>query len=58
VLKPLAVNAISLHNDTRQKTAMVEYVRAVVSSDEHMKNWRDEDKKLVIEELSERADGM
>ena len=28
----------------------------VVASDEHMMNWRDEDKKLVVEELSKRAD--
>jgi hypothetical protein len=27
-------------------------------SDNNMKRWRDEDKELVIETLSERADGM
>jgi hypothetical protein len=57
-LKPLAVNAISLHNESRQKFVIANYVSSVVSSDEHMRKWRDEDKKLVVEELSERADGM
>ncbi|KAF8274330.1 hypothetical protein EI94DRAFT_851249 [Lactarius quietus] len=57
-LKPLAVNAISLHDETSQKILISNYVSSVVSSDVHMKKWRDEDKKLVVEELSERADGM
>ena len=51
-LKPLAVNAISLHDETRQKIVISNYVSSVVSSDEQMKQWRDEDKKLVVEELS------
>ena len=57
MLKPLAVNAISLH-ETRQKFVIADYVRSVVSKDVHLKKWRDEDKELVVEELSERADGM
>jgi hypothetical protein len=58
ILKPLAVNAISLHEETRQKIVIANYVRSVVSSDERMTKWRDDDKKLVVEQLSERADGM
>jgi hypothetical protein len=57
-LKPLAVNAISLHDETRQKFVIANYVNSVVSSDERMGKWWDQDKKLVVEELSERADGM
>jgi hypothetical protein len=57
-LKPLAVNAISLQDESRQKTIISNYIRSVVSSDEQMKQWRDDDKKLVAKELSERADGM
>ena len=57
-LKPLAVNSISLHDETRQRIVISNYVGSVVSSDERMRKWRDEDKKLVIEELSERAGGM
>jgi hypothetical protein len=58
MLKPLAVNAISLHDETRQKFVIANYVNSVVSSDMYMRKWRDEDKELVVEELSERADGM
>jgi hypothetical protein len=57
-LKPLAVNAISLQDETRQKIVIHDYVSSVMSSDEQMKQWRDEDKKLVVDGLSERADGM
>jgi hypothetical protein len=57
-LRPLAVNAISLHDESRHRLVISDYVRSAVSSDEQMKLWRDEDKKLVIKEISERADGM
>ncbi len=57
-LKPLALHAISLHEEKRQKIDIASYVRRVVWSDEHMREWRDEDRTLAIEELSEHADGM
>src|SRR6266404_5325946 len=52
-LKPLAVNAISLDVESRQKIVIENYVSSVVSSDEYMSKWQDEDKKLAIDELSE-----
>ena len=58
MLKPLAVNAISLHQDAGQKDVIANYVSAVVSSDKGFRTWRDEDKVLVVKELSKRADGM
>jgi hypothetical protein len=58
MLKPLAVNAISLHDESKQKFVIANYVSSVVSSDARMMKWKDEDKKLVVEELSGRADGM
>ena len=57
-LNPLAVNVISLQDESRQKAVISSYVSSFVSSDEQMKEWRDEDKRLVAKELSERADGM
>ena len=57
-LKPLAVYAISLHDEIGQKIAISNYISFVVSSDARMKRWRAHDKTLVIERLSERADGM
>jgi hypothetical protein len=61
MLQPLAVHSISLHDETGQKMAISNYISAMVSSDRadpRMMRWNDEDKKLVIDELSERADGM
>jgi hypothetical protein len=58
MLKPLAINAISLHDEAGQKFVIANYVNSVVSSDLRMRKWRDEDKKLVVKELFERADGM
>jgi len=57
-LEPLTSLRVSLHNQTGQKKDIIDYVTAVVSSDTKMRRWREEDRKLVIETLSERADGM
>jgi hypothetical protein len=57
-LEPLTSRRISLHEQSGQKKDIIEYVTSVVQSDPKMRRWRDEDKNLVIETLSERADGM
>jgi hypothetical protein len=54
----LASARISLHDQVGQKKDIVDYVNFVVRSDKNMQRWREEDKKLVIDVLSERADGM
>ncbi|KAH9965643.1 hypothetical protein BJV74DRAFT_290796 [Russula compacta] len=51
-------NRISLHDEIGQKQDIVDFISAVVYSDKNMRRWRDEDKRLVIETLSDRADGM
>ena len=58
VLETLTTRRVSLHDETGQKKDIVEYVTSVVRSDMQMSKWREEDQKLVIETLSERADGM
>ena len=58
ILNQLTIHAISLHNQTEQLKGIADYVSAIVYSDRKMREWPDEDKKLVIKELSERADGM
>ena len=60
VLEPLTSRRVCLHDQTGQKEDIANYVRSVVYSDSEsiMKRWRTEDKELVIETLSERADGM
>jgi hypothetical protein len=56
----LALHSVSLHDESGQKEDIVDYVKSVVYSESEtmMKRWRDEDKKMVVESLSERADGM
>ena len=58
VIEPLTTRRVSLHDETGQKKDIVEYVSSVVRSNVRMGKWREEDQKLVIETLSERADGM
>jgi len=60
VFEPLTAFRVSLHNQSGQKKDIVDYVKSVVYSDSEpiMRRWRAEDKELVIETLSERADGM
>jgi len=58
ILEPLTSLRVSLHNQTGQKKDIVDYVTSVVSSDVKMRRWREEDRNLVVETLSERADGM
>ena len=57
-LEPLTTLQVSLHNQSGQKEDIVDYVSSVVHSDKKMRRWREEDRMLVIEMLSERADGM
>ena len=57
-LEPLTTLRVSLHNQTGQKEDILEYVSSVVHSDKKMRRWREEDRSLVIDTLSERADGM
>ena len=60
VLEPLASRRVSLHDQSGQKKDIVDYIKSVVYSNLQpiMKRWKTEDKELVIEVLSERADGM
>ena len=58
ILEPLAYSAVSLHDESGQQKDIYDYVSNVVYSDRKMRNWRDDDKEVVVEELSEKADGM
>ena len=57
-LEPLTSLCVSLHNQIGQKKDILDYVSSVVHSDIKMGRWREEDRILVIETLTERADGM
>ena len=60
VLEPLAFHPVSIHDQNGQKKDIEEYIRAVVHADSEtaMRRWREQDKELVIETLTDRADGM
>jgi hypothetical protein len=57
-LEPLSPFRVSLHDEIGQKQDIANYIKAVVYSDPKMRRWRVEDKELVINVLTERADGV
>ena len=58
VLEPLTSFKISLHDEKGQREDIVAYIKSVVRSDRRMRKWREEDRELVIDTLSDRSDGM
>ena len=60
VLNPLisASRRVSLHEEGGQMEDIKSYIHSFVHMDRTMQRWREEDRKLVISILSERADGM
>jgi hypothetical protein len=58
VLEPLTALEISLHDEIGQKKDIVEYINYIVRSDRTMRRWNEEDKQLVVDTLSSKADGM
>jgi hypothetical protein len=59
VLNPLTSSCrVALHEERGQKEDIHSYVRSVVHADRAMRRWKEEDKELVINTLTERAGGM
>jgi len=60
VLDPLTSPSrrVSLHEEGGQREDINNYVRSFVQTDRAMQRWKDQDKELVINTLSERAGGM
>jgi len=58
VLEPLTTLKISLHDESGQKEDIIKYIESVVRSDRSMRRWKEEDKRLVVDTLSEKSDGM
>ena len=54
----MASMTLSLHDESGQIKDISNYVTNAVYSDKKMQRWRSDQKELVIEELSEKADGM
>ena len=58
VLDPLTPLQLSLHDESGHKEDIIAYIKFVVYSDRRMRGWRKEDQNLVIDTLSQKADGM
>jgi hypothetical protein len=58
VLEPLTPLQISLHDEIGQKEDVIKYINFVVRSDRKMRGWKEEDKQLVVDTLSDKVDGM
>ena len=58
VLGPLAAHTVSLHDQVGQNRDISNYIKSVVYSHSKMRQWREEDRQLVIKTLTEKADGM
>ena len=58
VLEPLTTLKISLHDESGQKEDIIKYIESVVRSDWSMRRWKEENKQLVVDTLSDKADGM
>ncbi|KAH9968554.1 hypothetical protein BGW80DRAFT_1447389 [Lactifluus volemus] len=46
-----------LHEQSGKKKDIIDYINSVVYSDAKMRRWREEDKRLVVETISERVNG-
>ncbi|KAI9432788.1 hypothetical protein H4582DRAFT_2102105 [Lactarius indigo] len=57
-LEPLATQQLFLHNETGQIQDINNYIAHFIRSDRKTKRWRDEEKDMVIDKLTEKADGM
>ena len=58
VLEPLSFRSVSLHEERGQKEDIENYIKSVVNTNRSMRRWKQEHKQLVIDILTERADGM
>ena len=58
VLETLHPFEVSLHDEGGHNEDISKFIESVVYSDRKMQSWREEDKRLVIDTLSEKAGGM
>ena len=58
ILDPLTFCSISLHDESGQMEDINNYITSVIKTDRMMRRWKAPDKQLVIEVLTNKADGM
>jgi hypothetical protein len=49
---------ISLQDEIGQKEDIIKYINSAVRSDWNMRRWKEEDKQLIVDTLSDKVDGM
>ena len=57
VLDPLTFFSVSLHDESGQKRDIEEYIKSVINT-RTTKRWNDEHRKLAIDVLTEKSNGM
>jgi len=58
ILEPFTSWSVSLHDERGQKEDIENYIKSVVNTNKNMRRWKPEHRQLVIDVLTERADGM
>jgi hypothetical protein len=58
ILEPLTSRSVSSHDERGQKEDIENYIKSVVNTNRRMRRWRAEQRQLVIDVLTARADGM
>ena len=58
ILEPLSFHSVSLENESGQKKDIKDYIESIVHMDKKMSSWNPKHKQLVIDVLTEKADGM
>ena len=58
IIEPLTSGSISLHDEDGQKADIENYIKSIVYTDKRRRRWTSVHKRLVVDVLTERADGM
>ena len=58
VLEPLSLRSVSLHDESGQMEDIEKYIKSAVMKDRRNRRWKAEDKQMVVDVLTEKADGM
>jgi hypothetical protein len=57
-LDPLTFHTVSLHDESGQIEDINNYIKSVISRDPKNRRWKAEDKQMVIDVLTRKANGM
>jgi hypothetical protein len=58
VLEPLSFRSVSLQDESGQMEDIEKYIKSAVMKDRRNRRWKAEDKQMVVDVLTEKADGM